>query len=168
MWPSNPPRIKEFPYPGCRRYLITMTTCFRARHFSIAEHARTLSSEIPPFFAARHFEVLAYCVMPDHLHLLLEGTSDDADLREAVRAWKQRTGYDWKQRTGSRLWQPGFHDRVMRDGDDARAVVAYVLWNPVRAELVKTAREYRWSGSLRFTLAELEEYAGQWTPDWKG
>ena len=59
--------------------------------------------------------------MPDHLHLLLEGTSDDADLREAVRAWKQRTGYDWKQRTGSRLWQPGFHDRVMRDGDDARA-----------------------------------------------
>ena len=120
MWPSNPPRIKAFPYRGCRRYLVTMTTCFRARHFSITEHARTLSSKIPPFFAARNFEVLAYCVMPDHLHLLLEGTSDDADLREAVRAWKQRTGYDWKQRTGSRLWQPGFHDRVMRDGDDAR------------------------------------------------
>ncbi len=105
--------------------------------------------------------------MPDHLHLLLEGTSEDADLREAVRAWKQWTGYDWKQRTGSRLWQPGFHDRVMRDGDDARAVVAYVLRNPVRAGLVKTARDYRWSGSLRFTLAELEEYGGQWTPDWK-
>jgi REP element-mobilizing transposase RayT len=115
MWPSNPPRIKAFPYRGCRRYLITM--------------------KIPPFFAARNFEVLAYCVMPDHLHLLLEGTSEDADLREAVRAWKQWTGYDWKQRTGSRLWQPGFHDRVMRDGDDARAVVAYVLRNPVRGPI---------------------------------
>jgi REP element-mobilizing transposase RayT len=73
MWPNNPPRIKAFPYRGCRRYLITMTTCFRARYFSITEHARTPSAEIPPFFAARHFEVLAYCVMPDHLHLLLKG-----------------------------------------------------------------------------------------------
>jgi len=55
----------------------------------------------------------------------------------------------------------------MREGDDARPVVRYVLYNPVRAGLVKTAREYPWSGSLRFTLAELEEYAGSWTPGWK-
>jgi REP element-mobilizing transposase RayT len=74
-----------------------------------------VSAQIPPFFAAHRFDVLAYCVMPDHLHPLLEGTSDDADLREAVRAWKQRTAYDWKPRTGTRLWQPGFHDRVMRE-----------------------------------------------------
>ena len=105
--------------------------------------------------------------MPDHMHLLLEGTSDDADLREAVRAWKQRTGYDWKQRTGSRLWQPGFHDRVMRDGDDARAVVAYVLRNPVRAGLVKTARDYRWSGSFTLYGGRARGIRGQWTPDWK-
>jgi putative transposase len=79
---------------------------------------------MPPFFAARCFEVLAYCLMPDHLHLVLEGTSEDADLREAVRAWKQRTGYDWKQCTGSRLWQPGDHDRVLREGDDANRLAA--------------------------------------------
>src|SRR5262245_54084253 len=167
MWPSNAPRVKSFAYRGLHRYLITITTGYRARHFSIAEHAHALSSQISPFFIARGFEVLAYCLMPDHLHLLLEGTRDDADLREAVRAWKQRTGYDWKQRTGSRLWQPGFHDRVLREGDDARAVVRYVLYNPVRAGLVPTALEYAWSGSLRYTLQELEEYAGSWTPDWK-
>jgi putative transposase len=167
MWPSNPPRVKSFSYRGLHRYLITLSTSYRARHFANAGHARAISSQIPPFFAARRFEVLAYCLMPDHLHLVLEGTSDDADLREAVRAWKQRTGYDWKQRTGARLWQPGYHDRVLREGDDARLVVRYVLNNPVRAGLVRTAGEYPWLGSLRYTLAELREYAGSWTPEWK-
>ena len=61
--------------------------------------------------------------MPDHLHLLLEGITEEADLREAVRAWKQRTGYDWKARSGPQLWQPGFHDRVLREHDDTRSVV---------------------------------------------
>jgi REP element-mobilizing transposase RayT len=73
MWPSNPPRVKSFSYRGFHRYLITLSTSYRARHFSTAEHARALSSQIPPFFSARSFDVLAYCVMPDHVHLLLEG-----------------------------------------------------------------------------------------------
>ena len=167
MWPSNPPRVKSFSYRGYQRYLITLTTSCRARHFSSAEHAHALSSRIPQFFSARSFDVVAYCVMPDHMHVLLEGVSDDADLREAVRIWKQVTSYEWKQRTGWRLWQPGFHDRVLREGDDARQIVRYVLYNPVRAGLVKTATEYPWSGSLRFTVAELNECAGSWTPDWK-
>ena len=105
--------------------------------------------------------------MPDHVHLLLEGTSDDADLREAVRSWKQRTGYDWKQRTGMQLWQPGFHDRVMREGDDTRLVVRYILHNPVRAGLVMDARRYPWSGSSQYTFEELLEHAGDWAPEWK-
>ena len=53
------------------------------------------------------------------------------------------------------------------EGDDARSVVRYLLYNPVRAGLVRTAREYPWSGSLRFTLSELEGYAGSWAPEWK-
>jgi len=114
MWEGRPPRVKGFDYRGYQRYLITLTTRFRARSFAESRAADALAAQIGPFFAARHLDVLAYCVMPDHLHLLLEGTSDGADLREAVRAWKQRTAYDWKVRTGLQLWQPGFHDRVLR------------------------------------------------------
>ena len=52
-----------------------------------------VAAQIPPFFASREFAVTAYCLMPDHVHLLLEGTADAADLREAVRVWKQMVGY---------------------------------------------------------------------------
>ena len=112
-------------------------------------------------------EVLAYCVMPDHVHILLEGASETADLRDAVARWKQRTGYDWRIRYGTRLWQPGYHDRVLREGDDTRAVVRYVLQDPVRAGLVRTVGEYAWLGSSRYAIAELEMHAGEWSPSWK-
>ena len=123
-------------------------------------------SQIPPFFASRWFAVPAYCLMPDHVHLLLEGTTDEADLREAVRAWKQLVGYAWKSQTKAHLWQTGFHDRVLREGDDTRAVVRYLLNNPVRAGLVGNAADYRWSGSSRYTFEELAEHAGHWRPSW--
>jgi len=58
--------------------------------------------------------------MPDHVHLLLEGVSEAANLAEAIRAWKQRTRYDWKRRHGTPLWQEGFHDRVLRAEDVTR------------------------------------------------
>jgi putative transposase len=167
MWPNRPPRVQGFSYLGYQRYFVTLTTHQRAKFFGDRTHAGTLSAQIPAFFGQRGFEVLAYCVMPDHMHLLLEGTTQDADLREVIRAWKQRTGYDWKTRTGTHLWQPGFHDRVMREGDDTRLVVRYILQNPVRAGLVTIARDYPWSGSSRYTPGELEDHAGTWTPQWK-
>ena len=167
MWPHRPPRVEGFSYRGYQRYFLTLTTDFRARVFEHDTHANALAVQISPFFAARGFKVLAYCIMPDHLHMLLEGMSDEADLREAVRAWKQRTGYNWKARTGARLWQPGFHDRVLREGDDPRSVVRYILLNPVRAGLAQAPRDYPWLGSLRYSLRELEAHAGQWVPEWK-
>jgi len=93
--------------------------------------------------------------MSDHLHLLLEGTAPDADLRDAVSRWKQRTGYDWSRRHGSQLGQPGFYDHVLRESDDTRAVVAYIIQNPVRAGLVISPFDYRFVGSSIWSLGEL-------------
>jgi len=105
--------------------------------------------------------------MPDHVHLLLEGADDTADVVEAMRLWKQRTAFAWKQRTGARLWQKGFHDRLLRDDDDTRAVVRYLLENPVRAGLVRRVKDYPWLGSSRYTLDDLLVRAGDWSPVWK-
>ena len=105
--------------------------------------------------------------MPDHVHLLLEGVIEAANLAEAVRAWKQRTGFDWKRRTGAHLWQEGFHDRVLRAEDDAAAVVRYILENPVRAGLVSSVTDYQWTGSSCFGIEDLLASAGQWRPAWK-
>src|SRR5258708_14338276 len=40
-----------------------------------------------------HFIVHAFCLMPDHAHFLVEGTTPGSDLVRFVAQWKQQTGY---------------------------------------------------------------------------
>ena len=50
--------------------------------------------------------------------------------------WKQRAGYDYRQRTGEYLWQPSYFDHVLRDEEETWRAVRYVLENPVRKGIV--------------------------------
>ena len=167
MSPNTPPRVKGFDYRGPRRYFVTVCTYRRMQWLADEEDAGNFAKQISPFFEARGFAVLAYCLMPDHAHLLLEGVVETANLPEAMRSWKQRTGYDWKHRHGTRLWQEGFHDRVLRSEDDTPAVVRYVLENPVRARLVSAVANYPWIGSSRYSIEQLMEGSAPWKPSWK-
>jgi putative transposase len=101
------------------------------------------------------FEVLAYCFMPDHVHLLVTAVDEESDLRRFVKISKQRSGYDYTQRTSRRLWQEGYFDRVLRDDADAREYATYIVTNPVRAGLVANAAEYAHVGTARWTIEEL-------------
>jgi len=62
--------------------------------------------------------------MPDHVHVLAAGQCDASDLRAYVHRCKQQTGYDWKclRRHHGRLWQEGYHDRILRDADPDQGV----------------------------------------------
>ena len=57
--------------------------------------------------------------MPDHVHLLVEGLTDDADVRAFVAAAKQKSGFDFSVRDGRRLWQKGYYERVLRDEEES-------------------------------------------------
>jgi len=115
------------------------------------------------------FTVLAYCFMPDHLHLLMEGRTESADLPGFVHQAKQRSAFRFKARFGTRLWQPSYFDRVLREDDDPRAVARYILENPVRSGLIGEPGGYPFSGSSVSTLVDLIEWAfapdlGTWHP----
>ena len=103
----------------------------------------------------QRFALLAYCLMPDHAHLLVEGLTDASDLREFAKLAKQRSGAQYAIQVGGRLWQEGYHDRVLRADEDAREVARYIIENPVRAGLVTTPFQYPHLGSDVWTLNEL-------------
>jgi REP element-mobilizing transposase RayT len=137
MAPNTLPRVKGLGYRGLCRYFVTTCTHRRLRWLGDEHAARRIVEQLLPFFEARGFAVVAYCLMPDHVHLLLEGTAETADLAEAIRAWKQRTGFDWKQRTGARLWQEGF----------------------MTASCAIPTIPSRWSGTSSTTQSERSSYA---------
>ena len=105
------------------------------------------------------FAVLAYCIMPDHFHGVLEGRRANSDVVSFVHAFKQHTSFWFKQQTGRTLWQSSFHDHILRTSESTRSVVRYVLENPVRAKLAESAGHYPHSGSLIYTRGELMEWA---------
>lgn len=86
--------------------------------------------------------------MPDHLHLLLVASSGDADLIEAMKRFKQGTGFTYKQQERQPLWQKSYYDHVLRRDEDIRFVARYIAENPVRAGLVEHYGEYPLTGSL--------------------
>jgi len=96
--------------------------------------------------------VYGYCVMPDHVHLIL-GPSEACDIVTFVGQFKnlaQRAV--WKLGVPGKLWQGGFYDHFLRADEQVEKVVGYVLDNPVRAGLVAGRDEHPFSGSLVFDL----------------
>jgi putative transposase len=102
-----------------------------------------------------HFAVIVYCFMPDHFHVLIEGTSDDADLQEFVRIWKQQTSFDVKRDFGVKLWQRGYYEHILRGDESLEKVARYILENPVRKGLVQSPDEYPYLGSFVTTVEDL-------------
>jgi putative transposase len=156
-------RLDPLLYVGVQRYFLTFCTAARRRHFADHAAAQRVLDRIVYLAPAFNLAILAYCLMPDHAHLLVEGYREDADLLAFVHRAKQVTGYEFMERTGGRLWQPSFYDRVLRNEDATISVVRYIFENPVRAGLVGSPEEYPLLGSDRFTVREVLE-ATSWQP----
>ena len=94
-----------------------------------------------------HVEVWAYCLMPNHVHLIAvpeKATGLARAIGEAHRRYTRLINF----REGWRgyLWQGRFASYPMAD-DHLLAAVRYVELNPVRAQMVKSPGEYRWSSA---------------------
>ena len=101
------------------------------------------------------FNIPAYCFMPDHDHLLVEGSSPGSDLRRFAKDAKQYSGFHYKREYGKHLWQPSYYDHVLRDEEDTWSVARYIVENPLMAGLSTRVDEYPFVGSCVVTKAEL-------------
>ena len=150
---KRPPRLACFDYVGPCRYFVTLCTAGKRPVFAHGfDYALTLGilSRVAGRFG---IDVLTYCFMPDHLHLLLEG-NENTDLKEFIRVFKQMTSYHRENKNGV-LWQRSYYDRILRRDEDSVAVARYILDNPVRRGLAETATDHRYSGSFVVPLNDI-------------
>jgi putative transposase len=92
-------------------------------------------------------EVWAWCLMPSHVHLILVPAHADG-LRAALGETHRRYTRRVNQREGwhGHLWRERFHSFPM-DEAHLLACALYVELNPVRAGLVRRARDWAWSSA---------------------
>jgi REP element-mobilizing transposase RayT len=158
MHRPRPGRLADFPYVGKHHYSLRFSTLARRRVFESAAVASAAIAQIQQTCAEEDFAILAHCVMPDHVHLVLEGLCDTSDLRRCVKLTKQRVEYAARKQFGVHaLWQVGYYERILRSHHALETAIRYVLDNPVRAGLVKRAEDYPFSGSSRSRLAQTFE-----------
>jgi putative transposase len=149
------PRLPAFDYVGYYRYFLTICSFDRVRLFVADDAVEPVVTRLSQTADAYKFSVIAYCLMPDHMHALVAGEHEAADFREFVRVFKQQTAFDWKRRHTTRLWQRGYIDRVLRDEEDTFAVARYIIENPLRAGLVANPLDYPYVGSFTVSLRDL-------------
>ena len=142
-------------YSQNRAYLLTLRCAAGAR--ALEEHAftRQCIDALRRYSEKHRLGIMAYCFMPDHLHLLLQGRPG-ASVPDFVKEFKQRAGYDYRQAHGRQLWQKSYHDHILRGEEDVERVARYVIGNPVRAGLVRHAEDYPYSGSFVWGQAIME------------
>jgi putative transposase len=155
MITNRPKRLTGVSYVGFQRYFVTTCTAFQKPIFKDDNVAGHVMSQILESAESHGFAVVAYCVMLDHVHLLVTAQREEAGLGRFVKHAKQFTGFTYRRATDESLWQPGYHERVLRDEEATLTVARYILENPVRAGLAKALGEWRHAGSSVYTWPEL-------------
>jgi REP element-mobilizing transposase RayT len=92
--------------------------------------------------------VLAYCVMTDHMHLLLvpRGSQTISSVMLDIKRYSAKAINERLGRRGP-IWQQSFYDRMIRGDAHLSSTIAYIEGNAVAARLVKEPEEYRFSSA---------------------
>jgi putative transposase len=122
-----------------------------AGHGACVLHRHDCATIIQAKLIAGHptrYRLLAWCVMPNHVHVLIKLAADFA-LGAAVRSWKGASAVEINRllgRSGS-LWQREYHDRFIRDLDHLYDCRAYIRNNPVQAGLCAHPQDWPFSSA---------------------
>jgi putative transposase len=161
-------RLPRPHYVGRQWYFLTACTQDRAPHLRKAELVSHHLALLTEQAQRDSFDVIAYCFMPDHLHLLVSGMSEDSNCLAFMRTFKQRSGFAFRRFSRGRLWQHKFYDHILRPRDQWESVAWYIWTNPVRKGLCAGPEDWPFSGSQSIDWKQLlRPCVPLWTPPWK-
>ncbi len=152
---SRMPKTTNYRRKGTRRlrlgryssnnqiYHVNVSTHKRSPVFTCLANGRLLIRAMMRAEIEGHANTLAFVIMPDHLHWLLQLVSDRS-LSVCIGAVKSESSrrISNSNRSTKPIWQSGFYDRALRQEEDIVDVARYMIANPVRAGIVGSVRQY--------------------------
>lgn len=139
------PRLARVVVPGVAHHVTQRGNRRQQTFFSDADY-RVYRTMVAEACRAANVEVWAYCLMPNHVHLVMV-PSDEDGLRRALANAHRRYSRNINEREGWRgyLWQGRFSSAPM-DARHTLAAARYAELNPVRAGLA-AAGDWAWSSA---------------------
>jgi 5-methyltetrahydrofolate--homocysteine methyltransferase len=94
-------------------------------------------------FDGDRYDLAAWCVMPNHVHLLIQPKGDHQldSILQSMKSYASKEANKAIGRTGT-FWQKDYYDHLIRDEDDFWNQLHYIKNNPKKAGLI----DWKWSG----------------------
>ena len=140
-------------------YFFTLVTYKRTRLFHTEIARRCLREAIAKTRSRRPFDIVAFCLLFEHLHCIWKLPEDDADYSRRWSSIKGQFSKAYLKLSGQRrqvsssrarkgevcIWQRRFWEHQIRDENDLQHHVDYIHYNPVKHGLVQNVEEWPWS-----------------------
>jgi len=140
------PRLARTVFAGVPHH-VTQRGNRRGQVFFADDDRRAYLAWLKDYAEKFEVEILAYCLMTNHVHLIAAPATEDG-LQRVLKPLHMRYAQRINRRRGwtGHLWQGRFFSSAL-DRDYLWAALRYVERNPVRARIARKAQSYRWSSA---------------------
>jgi len=109
--------------------------------------ARIVVGSIHKGVDLEHYQLGAYVVMANHVHLLIQRRIAPDRLMKSLKGSTAREANRLLGRTGEPFWQKESYDHWVRSQSEFEKIRVYIENNPVKAGLVRNPEDYSWSSA---------------------
>jgi REP element-mobilizing transposase RayT len=111
-----------------------------------------LVAEALEHFDGRRYRLIAWCIMPNHVHVVLQSLVGEQlpKILHSLKSYTAHSANKHLRRTGE-FWQPEYYDHLVRDEQDLRHAVEYIWENPRSAGM----SEWKWKSRSDERLAQV-------------
>lgn len=134
-----------------RTYFLTLVTAQRRRIFQVTKTADLMLDHLQNQRRKGRFELYAFVIMPDHLHLLLT-PAHDVSLEKAMQFIKG--GFSFLLKSRLDVWERSHNEVQVQSSEQFEAFRAYIEENPVRARLVAARGEFPHSSAANGQMVD--------------
>lgn len=143
-------------------YFFTVVTYRRIKLFRNELARRCLREAIEKTQSRRPFEIVAFCLLFDHLHCVWKLPQGDSDFsirwssikgifsREYMRAKQNHVPLSRADKGELCIWQKRFWEHQIRNERDLQKHVDYIHYNPVKHGLSESVEDWPWSTYQKF------------------
>ncbi len=150
---SRSNRLSNYDYSKDRPIHVTICTESKNNIFDSAVNAQIVIDELLKTSKDLKFRILCYCLMPDHMHLLLSPPGDGMSVSQFIGGFKSKTTrIAWDYGIQGKLWQGRFYDHILRKKEKMNVIGEYILNNPVRKGMVDDWRKYKYCGIIDYWI----------------
>ena len=150
-------RLRRYNFENLA-YFVTTSSYHSRTNLLTKTRAKTLINFIYAAKAKLIEHLLAFAIMPNHLHILFV-PKPGVTISQVLHYIKKGSSrvVSREEEGNQKMWTRRFHDRGIRTEEQLRRTIEYIHNNPVKAGLIERAEEYLYSSANP-----------KWKTDWDG